>query len=83
MIDLATFKSAKPLPVTTTLRIYSADAAVKSFALDVVFATEKRDSPIQVARTETYIKHKGSWYFVAGQGTKVLSKEEYDQYIKQ
>lgn len=79
----ATFKSAKPVPGTTTLRIYNGDAAVKTFVLDVVFATKKGDFPIQVVRTETYIKQKGIWYFVAGQGTRVLSKEEYDQHMKQ
>lgn len=79
----ATFKSARPVPGTTTLRIYNGDAAVKTFVLDVVFATTKGDFPIQVVRTETYIKQKGSWYFVAGQGTRVLSKEEYDKHMKQ
>lgn len=79
----ATFKSAKPVPGSTILRIYNGDAAVKTFVLDVVFATTKGDFPIQVVRTETYIKQKGNWYFVAGQGTRILSKEEYDQHMKQ
>jgi ketosteroid isomerase-like protein len=78
----ATFKSAKPVPGTTTLRIYNGDAAVKTFVLDVVFATTKGDFPIRVVRTETYIKQKGQWYFVAGQGTRVLAKEEYDEHMK-
>lgn len=78
----ATFKSAKPVPGTTVLRIYNGDAAVKNVVLDVVFATTKGDFPIRVVRTETYIKHNGTWYFVAGQGTRVLSKEEYDAHMK-
>jgi hypothetical protein len=78
----ATFKSAKPVPGTTVLRIYNGDAAVKNFVLGVVFATTKGDFPTRVVRTETYIKQNGKWYFVAGQGTRVLSKEEYDEHMK-
>ncbi|GAB3560439.1 hypothetical protein [Spirosoma fluminis] len=78
----ATFKSAKPVPGATILRIYNGDAAVKTFVLDVVFATTKGDFPLQVVRTETYIKQNGTWYFVAGQGTRVLSKAEYDERMK-
>ncbi|MFT4205063.1 MAG: hypothetical protein QM610_14255 [Chitinophagaceae bacterium] len=78
----ATFKSARPVPGTTILRIYNGDAAVKNFVLDVVFATTKGDFPIRVVRTETYIKQNGKWYFVSGQGTRVLSKEEYDEHMK-
>ncbi|OUJ74007.1 hypothetical protein [Hymenobacter crusticola] len=78
----ATFKSARPVPGTSILRIYNGDAAVKNFVLDVVFATTKGDFPIKVVRTETYIKQNGKWYFVAGQGTRVLSKEEYDEHMK-
>ena len=78
----AAFKSAKPVPGTTILRIYNGDAAVKNFILDVVFATTKGDFPIRVVRTETYIKQNGTWYFVAGQGTRVLSKEEYDEHMR-
>ncbi len=78
----AQFKSARPVPGSTVLRIYNGDAAVKSFILDVVFATTKGDFPIKVVRTETYIKRNGKWYFVAGQGTRVLSKDEYDEHMK-
>lgn len=78
----ATFKSARPVPGSTVLRIYNGDAAVKTFTLDVVFATTKGDFPLKVVRTETYIKQNGKWYFVAGQGTRVLSKEEYDERMK-
>ncbi|MBW3130685.1 hypothetical protein [Hymenobacter profundi] len=79
----ATFKSARPVAGSTVLRIYNGDAAVKNFVLDVVFDTKKGDFPIKVVRTETYIKQNGKWYFVAGQGTRVLSKEEYDEHMKQ
>lgn len=78
----AQFKSARPVPGSVVLRIYNGDAAVKTFILDVVFATTKGDFPIRVVRTETYIKQKGKWCFVAGQGTRVLSKDEYDEHMK-
>lgn len=78
----ATFKSVKPVPGTAILRIYNGDAAVKNIVLDVVFATTKGDFPIRVARTETYIKQNGTWYFVAGQGTRILAKAEYDEHMK-
>jgi hypothetical protein len=78
----AKFKSARPVPGSMILRIYNGDAAVKNFILDVVFATTKGDFPIKVVRTETYIKINGKWYFVAGQGTRVLSKDEYDEHMK-
>lgn len=78
----AKFKSARPVPGSIILRIYNGDAAVKNFILDVVFTTTKGDFPIRVVRTETYIKQNGQWYFVAGQGTRVLSKKEYDEHMK-
>ncbi|MET0243709.1 MAG: hypothetical protein ABW174_09575, partial [Flavitalea sp.] len=42
----ATFKSARPVPGSTVLRVYNGDAAVKTFILDVVFATKRGDFPI-------------------------------------
>lgn len=78
----ASFKSARPVAGSTILRIYNGDAAVKTFVLDVVFATTKGDFHIRVVRTETYIKEEGRWYFVSGQGTRVLSKEEFDQHMR-
>ena len=74
----ATFKSITPRPGTTILRVYNGDAAVKNMILDVVFATPGGDFSITVVRTETYIKRNGQWYFVAGQGTKLASKEELE-----
>ena len=47
--------------------------------LDVVFATPGGDFSITVIRTETYIKQNGKWYFVAGQGTKLATKEELQE----
>ncbi len=70
------FKSVTPLPGTHFLRVYNGNAAVRNVVVDVVFETPKGDFPIRVARTETYIKQKGKWYQVSGQGTIVLSKEE-------
>ena len=74
----AIFKSITPRPGTTILRVYNGDAAVKNMILDVVFATPGGDFSITVVRTETYIKRNGQWYFVAGQGTKLATKEELE-----
>lgn len=72
----ATFKSVNPVPGTYILRIYNGDAAVKNMIVDVVFSMPAGDFNITVVRTETYIKQHGKWYFVGGQGTRVMSKEE-------
>ena len=74
----ATFKSITPRPGTNILRVYNGDAAVRNMILDVVFATPGADFSITVVRTETYIKQNGTWYFVAGQGTKLATKEEME-----
>ena len=78
----ATFKSITPRPGTIILRVYNGDAAVKNMILDVVFATPGGDFSITVVRTETYIKQNGKWYFVAGQGTKLPTKEELQEMEK-
>jgi hypothetical protein len=75
----ATFKSVTPRPGTYILRVYNGDAAVKNMILDVVFATPGGDFSITVIRTETYIKQNGKWHFVAGQGTKLATKEELEE----
>ena len=75
----ATFKSITPRPGTSILRVYNGDAAVKNMTLDVVFATPGGDIFITVIRTETYIKQNSKWYFVAGQGTKLATKEEMEK----
>ena len=74
----ATFKSVTPRPGTNILRVYNGDAAVKNMILDVVFVTPGGDFSITVIRTETYIKQNGKWYFVAGQGTKLATKEDME-----
>jgi hypothetical protein len=48
----------------------------------VVFSTPKGDLHFKVIRAETYIKDKGKWYFVLGQGTNFLTPEEFDDYKK-
>jgi len=78
----ATFKSVTPVPGTYILRVYNGDAAVKNMIVDVVFSTPNGDLYITVIRTETYIKQKGKWYFVGGQGTRVMTKEENEALIK-
>lgn len=64
------FKGVKLLPGANFMRVYNGDVAVKNMIVDVVFDTPKGDMYITVIRTETYIKQKGKWYFVGGQGTK-------------
>lgn len=76
------FKSVSPVPGATILRIYNGDAAVRNSILNVVFDTPNGESSISVVRTETFIKRKGKWYFVAGQGTRVMSKEELQETMK-
>ena len=78
----ATFKSVTPVPGMYILRIYNGDAAVSFNVLDVVFTTPKGDISIRVIRTETYIKQNGQWYFVSGQGTRSMSKEEFEATLK-
>ena len=78
----ATFKSVKQVPGMGVLRIYNGDAAVRHDVLDVVFDTPKGDLKIRVIRMECYIKQQGKWYFVQGQGTRSLSKEEIDDMSK-
>lgn len=75
----AAFKSVTPVPGMSVLRIYNGDAAVSHSVLDVVFATPNGDMNIRVIRMECYIKTNGKWYFVQGQGTRPLSKEEIDE----
>lgn len=79
----AVFKSVTPRPGTYILRIYNGNAAVRNMVVDVVFDTPGGDMFITVVRTETYIKQNGKWYFVAGQGTKLMSKEELEGLMKQ
>ena len=78
----ATFKSVTPVPGMNVLRIYNGDAAVSHNVLDVVFATPNGDMNIRVIRMECYIKINGKWYFVQGQGTRPLSKEEIEEMAK-
>lgn len=78
----ASFKSIIPRPGTYILRVYNGDAAVRNMILDVVFTTPGGDFSITVIRTETYIKQNGKWYFVAGQGTKLATKEELEGMAK-
>lgn len=77
-----TFKSAKPVPGMSVLRVYNGDAAVNHFVVDVVLSTPTGDLPIRVIRTETFIKQEGKWYFVSGQGTMPTSKAEMEKLIR-
>jgi hypothetical protein len=77
-----TFKSVVSVPGTELVRIFNGQTAIKTKVADVVFSTPKGDLHFKVIRAETYIKDKGKWYFVLGQGTNFLTPEEFDDYKK-
>lgn len=60
------------------LRIYDGKTAIWNTLSDVVFDTPKGDFKIRVQRVEVYVKQNGGWCSVAGQGTRILSKEELE-----
>jgi hypothetical protein len=76
------FKVVSVVPGASITRVYNGDAAVKYIVAEVLFDTPIGDMNITVVRTETYIKQNGHWYFVGGQGTKLLSKEELGEMMK-
>jgi uncharacterized protein YchJ len=69
------FKGVTPFLGASFMRVYNGDTAVKNMIADVLFDTPKGDMYITVIRTETYIKQNGQWYFVGGQGTKLMSEK--------
>ncbi|MFZ4456191.1 MAG: hypothetical protein ACOYOT_08220 [Bacteroidales bacterium] len=77
-----TFKSVVSVPGTELVRIFNGTTAIKTKVADVVFSTPDGDLHFKVIRAETYIKQKGKWYFVLGQGTNFLTQEEFDEYKK-
>ena len=78
--DSISFKSITPVPGTELLRIFNGTTAIKTKAVDVVFSSPKGDVHFKVVRAETFIKQKGKWYFVLGQGTNIMTQEEFDEY---
>ncbi|WP_310559903.1 hypothetical protein [Flavobacterium sp.] len=80
--DSMSFKSVTPVPGTVLLRIFNGTTAIKTKVADVVFDSPKGEVHFKVIRCETFIKQKGKWYFVMGQGTNVMSQEEFDEYRK-
>lgn len=78
--DSISFKSITPVPETELLRIFNGTTAIKTKAVDVVFDSPKGDVHFKVIRAETFIKQKGKWYFVLGQGTNFMTQEEFDKY---
>jgi len=77
-----TFKSVVSVPGTELVRIFNGKTAIKTKVADVVFSTPEGDLHFKVIRAETYIKQKGKWYFVLGQGTNFMTQEEFDEYKK-
>ena len=78
--DSISFKSVMPVPRTELLRIFNGTTAIKTKVADVVFDSPKGEVHFKVIRCETFIKQKGKWYFVMGQGTNVMTQEEFDNY---
>ena len=78
--DSISFKSITPVPGTELLRIFNGVTAIKTKAVDVVFNSPNGDVHFKVIRAETFIKQKGKWYFVLGQGTNFMTQEEFDAY---
>ncbi|CAN5639883.1 hypothetical protein BH09BAC4_BH09BAC4_04320 [soil metagenome] len=70
------FKSVTPVPGMEILRIYEGKTAIMNNLLDVVLDTPKGDLKIRVQRVEMFVKQNGGWCDVAGQGTRILFKEE-------
>ncbi|MBC7523355.1 MAG: hypothetical protein H7239_02810 [Flavobacterium sp.] len=69
-----TFKSVASVPGTELLRIFNGTTAIKTKVADVVFSSPNGDVYFKVIRAETYIKQKGKWYFVLGQGTNFMTQ---------
>ena len=80
--DSISFKSITPVPGTELLRIFNGTTAIKTKVVDVIFDSPKGDVHFKVVRAETFIKQKGKWYFVLGQGTNFMTQEEFDEYRK-
>lgn len=78
-----TFKSVVSVPGTELVRIFNGRTAIKTKVADVVFTTPDGDLHFKVIRAETYIKQKGKWYFVLGQGTNFMTQAEFDEYKKE
>jgi hypothetical protein len=77
-----TFKSVTSVPGTELVRIFNGRTAIKTKIAEVVFSSPNGDVYFKVIRAETYIKQKGKWYFVLGQGTNFMTQEEFDEYMK-
>ncbi len=78
--DSISFKSITPVPGTELLRIFNGTTAIKTKTVDVVFDSPKGDVHFKVIRAETFIKQKGKWYLVLGQGTNFMTQVEFDEY---
>ena len=78
--DSISFKSITPVPGTELLRIFNGTTAIKTKTVDVVFDSPKEDVHFKVIRAETFIKQKGKWYLVLGQGTNFMTQVEFDEY---
>ncbi len=78
--DSISFKSLTPVLGTELLRIFNGTTAIKTKTVDVVFASPRGDVHFKVIRSETFIKQKGKWYLVLGQGTNFMTQEEFNEY---
>ena len=80
--DSISFKSITSVPGTELLRIFNGTTAIKTKAVDVIFDSPQGEVHFKVIRTETFIKQKGKWYLVLGQGTNFMTQQEFDDYRK-
>lgn len=78
--DSISFKSITPVPGTELLRIFNGVTAIKTKSVDVVFNSPRGDVHFKVIRAEAFIKQKGKWYFVLGQGTNYMTQIEFDAF---
>ena len=80
--DRISFKSVSTVPGTELLRIFNGTTAIKTKVLEVVFGSPGGDVYFKVIRAETFVKEKGKWYYVLGQGTNFMTQKEFDEYRK-
>lgn len=76
------FKSVIPFQGTVLLRIFDGKTDVSSAILNVVFSSPKGDLHVNVIRSTTYVKQKGKWYMVFGQGTRVQTDVEIEESMR-
>lgn len=78
--DRISYKSVITVPGTELLRIFNYTTAIKTKVADAIFSSPQGYVHFKVTRAETFIKQKGKWYLMMGQGTNVMSQQEFNIY---